>query len=569
MFLPTSKKEMQALGWERPEIILVTGDTYIDSPHIGVAVIGNVLADAGYRVAVIAQPDIKSDTDIAELGEPLLFWGVTAGCVDSMISNYTATKKKRQKDDLTAGGQNNKRPDLASIAYTNLIRRYFKHTKPIILGGIEASLQRISHYNYWSNSVRRSILFDAKADILVYGMGEKTILELAGHLKDDKPVTDIRGICYISKEKRKDYIELPSHQEAVKDKAVFTQMFDLFYRNNDPGTARGLCQKQDTRYLIHNPPQVLPTSQELDHIYELDYERAAHPKYKSAGPVRALDTIRFSIVSHRGCFGECNFCSIAVHQGKKIVGRSEASILREAQTLTRHPAFKGIISDVGGPTANMYGATCGQSKKKGACTNKRCLAPEACKNISVSHKRQIHLLRKLRQIPKVKKVFIGSGIRYDLILNDTRHGVKYLEEIITHHISGQLKIAPEHSEPDILSLMGKPGIEKLKKFVELFNNLNRKTGKKQFLTYYFIAAYPGSTVDSMKRLKRFTREFLKFRPRQIQVFTPSPSTYATLMYYTEQSIGDKNPLFVEKDNRKKEKQKQLVIADIPHKKRGK
>jgi uncharacterized radical SAM protein YgiQ len=558
MFLPTSKKELQSLGWKRLDIILVTGDTYIDTPHIGIAVIGKVLLNAGYRVGIIAQPDISSDKDIARLGEPELFWGVTAGSIDSMISNYTATLKRRNLDDLTSGGQNTKRPDIAVIAYANLIHRYFKRTKPVIIGGIEASLRRISHYHYWSNSVRRSVLFDSRADILVYGMGEKTVLKLADHLRRHKPVNDIRGMCYIAKEKKEGYIELPSHAEVAQDKALFSKMFNIFYQNNDPLTARGLCQKQDTRYLIHNPPQFPLTTDELDRIHELDYEREIHPYYQPGGHVRALDTIRFSIVSHRGCYGECNFCTIAVHQGRTVIERSAASILREAEHLTHHPEFKGIIQDVGGPTANMYGINCKQGKKHGTCRNKRCLTPVICENLFVSHKRQIRLLQEIRQLPKVRKVFIGSGVRHDLILKDRTHGIRYLEQIIQHHISGQLKIAPEHSENHILRLMGKPGPDALKQFVESFYRTNKALGKKHFLTCYFIAAYPGCTFEDMLKLRRFTRQVLKFRPEQVQIFTPSPSTTATLMYYTEASIHDGKPLFVEKNIKKKEKQKNIL-----------
>ncbi len=561
MFLPTSQKELTALGWKTLDVILVTGDTYVDSPHIGVAVIGKTLVQAGYRVGIISQPDISSDKDISRLGAPELFWGVTAGCMDSMIANYTATLKRRNCDDLTAGGRNTRRPDRAVIVYTNLIRRYFKNTRPIIIGGMEASLRRISHYDHRSNTIRRSILFDAKADVLVYGMGEKTILELAEHLRQGTPVFDIRGICYIAGEKRKGYVGLSSHADVVKDKMAFREMFQRFYDNSDPAGAKGLCQQQDTRYLIQNPPQVPLTTEELDRIHELDYERDMHPAHRSDGYVRALDTIRFSIATHRGCYGECNFCAIAVHQGRTIIERSEASILREAAGLTRHPEFKGIIQDIGGPTANMYGIECEQKKTHGPCRNKRCLTPTVCKHLPVSHKRQIRLLRKLRQLPGLRKAFIGSGIRHDLILQDKTYGRQYLEEIIRHHISGQLKIAPEHSENHILRLMGKPKANQLKQFVSLFYRTNKALGKKQFLTCYFIAAYPGCTLEDMHKLKRFIRQVLRFTPEQIQIFTPSPSTFATLMYYTETTLQGDRPLFVEKHNRRKENQKRLLLSD--------
>lgn len=562
MFIPTTTDELKALGWKSLDVILVTGDTYVDSPYIGVAVIGKVLLDAGYKVGIIAQPNITSGRDILRLGEPDLFWGITSGCMDSMVSNYTATGKKRRQDDLTGGGKNNRRPDLVVIAYSNLVRRYFKKTRPIVLGGMEASLRRISHYDYMSDSIRRSILFDAKADILVYGMGERTILELAERIRDRRPVTDVRGTCYIAAEKKEGTIELPPHADAAADPAAFSRMFKIFYGNNDPVTAKGLCQRQDSRYLIHNPPQLPLAPAALDHIHELDYERDVHPYYASWGTVRALETIRFSLTTHRGCYGECHFCAISAHQGRTVIDRSEASILREATILTAHPEFKGTIQDVGGPTANMYGIECGRKSKKGACRRKHCLTPVVCDKLTVSHSRQIALLKKLRDLPKVKKVFIGSGIRHDLVLQDAAHGLEYLEEIIRHHISGQLKLAPEHSENEILELMGKPAIEGFIEFKRHFETINRRLKKKQFLTCYFIAAYPGCSLEHMGRLNRFSREVLKFRPRQVQIFTPSPSTPATLMYTTGKSYDTGKPLFVEKNSRRKEEQKNLVVKKI-------
>jgi uncharacterized radical SAM protein YgiQ len=559
MFLPTTKKELNALGWQSLDVILVTGDTYVDSPFIGVSVIGKVLIDAGYKVGIIAQPDIFSGEDITRLGEPNLFWGITSGCMDSMISNYTATNKKRKQDDLTGGGINTRRPDMAVIAYTNLVRRYFKKTKPIVIGGIEASLRRISHYHYKSNRIRRSILFDAKADILVYGMGEKPTLELAENIRHCLPVKGIRGICYMGTQKEEGYIELPSHEEVAVDKTKFTDMFKTFYKNNDPITGKGLCQKQNNRYLIQNPPSFPLTSDELDHIHELDYERDVHPYYAAWGPVRALETIRFAITTHRGCYGGCNFCAISIHQGQKITDRSEASILKEASMLTKHPEFKGYIHDVGGPTANMYGIECEQKKTKGTCRNKRCLTPVVCNKLKISHLRQIALLKKLRQLPKIKKVFIASGIRHDLVLKDQTYGRQYLEEIIKHHISGQLKVAPEHSENHILALMGKPSIESFMEFFRCFEKINRRVGKKQFLTCYFIAAYPGCTRKDMERLSYFSRRVLKFKPQQIQIFTPSPSTPATLMYYTEKAYDSGKQIYVAKDKRGKENQKNLPL----------
>jgi uncharacterized radical SAM protein YgiQ len=560
MFLPTTKEETFRLGWDKFDIILVTGDTYIDSPYIGAAVIGKVLVAAGYRVGIIAQPEPESDRDITRLGEPELFWGITSGSVDSMVANYTASKKRRLQDDFTPGGKNNKRPDRAVIAYANLIRRFYKETKPLVLGGIEASLRRVAHYDYWSDSLRKSILFDAKGDILVYGMGEKAVTELADQLKRGEDFKNIRGICYIAKEPREDFLRLPPFEEVKADKQKFIEMFHCFYANSDPRSAKGLCQLQDARYLIQNPPAEYLTERELSRVYDLDYERDLHPYYQKEGDVRALDTIRFSITTHRGCYGECNFCSIAVHQGRTVRDRSEESILGEAKAISELPGFKGYILDVGGPTANMYGIECDTKLEQGGCENKRCLFPQICKNLKVSHEKQLQLLRKIRRIPGVKKVFVASGLRYDLILHDRTHGLPYLKELVSHHVSGQLKIAPEHTEDKVLRQMGKPGRQQLQDFKDLFYSLNQKAGKKQFLTYYLIAAHPGCETTDMSRLREFTSKELKVQPEQVQIFTPIPSTYSTLMYYTGIDPFSGKPVFVEKDLREKEKQKEMVVA---------
>lgn len=595
MFLPTTTQEIDRLGWEQPDIILITGDAYLDSSFIGVAVIGKVLLNAGYKVGIIAQPDINSAAGITRLGEPALFWGVTAGAIDSMVANYTASKKRKKQDDFTAGGQNTQRPDRACIVYTNLIRKYFKNTKPIVLGGLEASLRRIAHYDYWNNTVRRSILFDAKADILTYGMAEKSITALAEHLKNNRDFRDIRGICYIAPEPKNGFITLPSYEEAKKDKLKFIEMFHLFYQNSDPITTRGLCQQQDTRYLIQNPPSEHLSTRELDAIYQMDYERAVHPYHQKQGAVRALETIKFSLTSHRGCYGECNFCSVAVHQGRTVLSRSESSIIKEAKQLMALKESKGYISDVGGPTANMYGIGCAKKLTPNSCPHKRCLTPAYCKHLEISHKRQIELLKKLRQLPGIKKVFIGSGIRYDMVLEDKRYGMEYLSELVQHHISGQLKIAPEHIVPRVLGYMGKPDSGRLARselsahyswqysasrerdpaytgkaelphyksylqgFKDKFLRLNKELGKKQFLTYYLIAAHPGCDAQDMEELKAFIRKELKTNVEQVQIFTPLPSTYSALMYYTEIDPFTKKPIFVEKDIRNKERQKSIIV----------
>jgi len=559
MFLPTTYEEMKKLGWERADIILVSGDTYIDSSYNGIAVIGKVLSSKGYKVAVIAQPDIESDIDIKRLGEPLLYWGISAGTVDSMVANYTASKKRRRNDDFTPGGENNRRPDRACIIYTNLIKKYFKNTVPVVLGGIEASLRRIPHYDYWSNSIRRSVLFDAKADIIIYGMGEKSILELTDKIKNKETYEDVRGICYISKEKKENFIELPSFEEVKESKEKFTEMFNIFYINNDALTAKGLCQKHDTRYLIHNPPALPLSMEEMDIVYGFEYERDVHPYYKEQGEVKALETIKNSITTHRGCYGECNFCSIAVHQGRTIINRSMEAILKEAEIISKDKGFKGYINDVGGPTANMYMVECDKKLKYGSCKDKRCLYPEKCNSLKISHKKQIELLKKIRELKNVKKVFVASGIRYDLILEDYEYGDKYLREIVKNHISGQMKIAPEHTEDKVLAEMGKPGKKYLKEFKERFYKINKEEDKNQFLTYYIIAAHPNCDENDMKKMKEFAVKELKTNPEQVQIFTPTPSTYSTLMYYTEKDPFTGKKIFVEKDMNKKIKQKDIVI----------
>ena len=559
MFIPTTKEEIEKLGWDKLEIILITGDSYIDSPFCGVAVIGKILLEAGYKVGIIAQPDSETG-DILRLGEPALFWGVTGGCIDSMVANYTATKKKRKSDDYTPGGINDKRPDRAVLAYTNLIRRNFKNTVPIVLGGLEASLRRIAHYDFWSNKIRRSILFDAKADYLLYGMADKSIVNFANSLKEGGSTTrDIRGLCYISKNMPEDAIFLPSFKEVSEDKKAFTEMFHTFYNNNDPIIGKTLCQQYDNRFLIQNPPEFYMTTKELDDLYALDFENEQHPFYEKQGKVKALETIRFSITTHRGCYGECNFCSIAVHQGQTVRWRSKKSILAEAERMTRHPKFKGIIQDVGGPTANMYGYECIKKPTKGPCTHRRCIFPAICKMMKPDHQQQTDILCELRNIPGIKKIFVASGIRYDLIEADIKSGDKYLKELVGHHVSGQMKVAPEHSEQKVLKKMGKPGTESLVRFREKFNKLSSKADKKQFLTYYMIAAHPGCSDNDMRELKKFTSKELKIKPEQVQIFTPTPSTYSTLMYWTETDPFTGEPVFVEKDNNRKNRQKQTLV----------
>ncbi len=556
MFIPTTMKEIKKLNWSRLDVILVTGDTYIDSPFIGVAIIGKVLIDKGFRVGIIAQPDMESKKDISRLGEPALFWGITGGCVDSMVANYTALNKRRKKDDYTPGGVNNQRPDRAVIAYSNLVRRYFKNTSPLVLGGIEASLRRIAHYDFKSNKIRRSILFDAKADYLLFGMAHTSVIKFATALKNNTNPESLNGVAFISKEQKGE--EIPAFEQVKKDKNLFIKSFNIFYQNNDPITAKRLCQQHNERYLVLNPPEPYSSTQKLDHIHGLGFERDLHPYYKKSGSVRALETIRFSIPIHYGCYGECNFCAISVHQGQTVRFRSENSIVDEAKIISRLKDFKGYITDLGGPTANMYGFECKKKLTKGACPDKRCLFPTPCKSLAPDHSKQIQLIEKIEQLPGIKKVFINSGIRYDLIINDQKYGSSYLEKIVKDNVSGQMKVAPEHTMPHVLKLMGKQNIDLLLKFKNKFDSLSKKSGKKQFLTYYLIAAHPGCRMKDMQNLKEFTTKKLKVTPEQVQIFTPTPSTWSTLMYYTGIDPFTKKALFVEKNLLNKEKQKQLV-----------
>ncbi|MCK5145349.1 YgiQ family radical SAM protein [bacterium] len=569
-FLPTQIEDLRRLDWKACDIIIITGDTYIDSPFIGAAVISRWLEAHGFKVGIIAQPDVKSD-DIARLGEPRLFWGVTGGCMDSMVANYTAMNKFRNQDDLTPGGKNIHRPDRASMVYTNLIRRHFKDTRPIVLGGVEASLRRIAHYDFWSNKIRRSILFDAKADILVYGNGEQAILDVAEGLRENIPIDNIPGTCFIKREVPEAYTHLPSFEDASTNPDVFIKMFRKFYNNQDPVTAKGLVQAHGDRYLIHNPPAPPLNQEDFDKAGELRFTRDVHPDDIKHGKVRAQDTIQFSIPVHRGCYGECRFCSIAVHQGRRIQSRSEASVLREVMKVCAHPAFKGTINDAGGPTANMYGFDCGRKKTKGSCQDKACLYPDVCTSLPVNHEPHKQLLRKIRNLDTVKHVFVASGLRHDMILADGQRGEAYLETLLRFHTSGQLKIAPEHSEDSVLRSMGKPGRKSLMRFKDLFDKLNKNIGKQQFLSYYFIAAYPGCSDQDMSALGRFAKNQLNVQPEQVQIFTPLPCTWASVMYWTGKDPFTGKEINVIRDKRQKERQKgKMVTLDhSAHKAHGK
>ena len=560
MFIPTTPEEVAKLGWDNLDVILVSGDTYIDSPYSGVALIGHQLIRAGYKTGIIAQPNMSNPNDIARLGAPCLFWGITAGMVDSMVANTTALGKPRRMDDNTPGGVNNRRPNRATIAYTNLIRRWFKNPAPIVLGGIEASLRRLSHYDFWSNALRRSVLLDSKADYLLYGMADNSILDLAETLKMHGDPRGIRGLCYLSPTVPKGFIELPSFEACELSKEKFTEMFKTFYANNDPITAKGLAQKSGSRYVIQNPPAMPLTTEEMDAVYSADFENAVHPYYKAMGEVRAMDTIRNSIVTHRGCYGECAFCAIALHEGRHISWRSKESILNEARALSKQKSFRGIIHDLSGPTANMYGFDCKIKSQRGACADRSCIYPELCPSLKPTHQPHLELLRELRELPGIRKVFVGSGIRYDMVMADKQHGPDYMDELVAHHVSGQLKIAPEHSEPEVLAFMRKPHTQALLDFKQSFEGKSKEHGLDQFLSYYLIAAHPGCTKEHMIELQNFASSELGVLPEQVQIFTPTPSTYSSLMYYTEKDPFTGEKIFVEKSETGKMQQKALITG---------
>jgi len=553
MFLPATRRELDALGWDRPDVVLVTGDAYIDSPHVGVAVVGKWLLHHGFRAAVIAQPATDRPDDITRLGEPRLFWGVTAGCIDSMVANYTPTLKPRRQDNYTPGGVN-VRPDRASIVYANLIRRFFKETRPIVLGGLEASLRRVAHYDYWTDDVRRSLLLDAKADWLAYGMAERTVVDLARALRDGADPSAIPGLCRVAAAPPAGFVELPAFEEAADDPKAFLRMAKALHA--DAG-APGLAQRHGDRFLVQNPPSPVPTTAELDAIYDLEFERDVHPIHRAGGPVRALETIRQSITTHRGCFGQCRFCAIAVHQGPRVVFRSVDSVVREAERIRDLPGFNGILYDVGGPTANMYGTGCA---KGWACKERHCVMPRVCASLRFGHAAQLELLRRVREVPGIRKVFISSGIRHDLVVADREHGRRYVRELVRHHVSGQIKLAPEHTEPEVLAQMGKPGPGALTAFKEMFDSACEEAGERYFMTYYLMAAHPGCTEEHMRRLRRFLGETLRHVPEQIQIFTPTPSTLSTAMYHAGTDLEGR-PLFVEKDRNRKQRQKDVIRSE--------
>lgn len=566
-FLPVNQKELQERGISQLDFIYVSGDAYVDHPSFGHAIITRVLESRGYTVGIIAQPDYTSCEDFKRLGRPRLGFFVSSGNLDSMVCHYTAAKKKRSTDSYSPGGKAGKRPDRAVIVYCNRIREAYKDI-PIIIGGIEASLRRFAHYDYWDNRVRRSILADSKADLLSYGMGERSIIEIADRLNAGVPVRkirDIRGTCYFTKEiDCEDYIELPSFETVREEKNEYAKATKIQYEQQDAIRGKTLVQQHIDRYLIANPPQAPLTRRELDEVYALPYMRAWHPSYDKEGGVPAIAEVQFSITSNRGCFGNCNFCALAFHQGRIVTSRSHESILAEAEQMVHEEGFKGYIHDVGGPTANFRNPACKQQLKTGVCAGKRCLFPRPCKNMEISHKDYLTLLRKIRAIPGIKKVFIRSGIRFDYLMADRDD--TFFRELCQHHISGQLKVAPEHISNSVLSKMGKPSFEIYEKFYHKFTQINQKLGKKQYLVPYFMSSHPGSTLHDAIQLAQYFRR-MHYMPEQVQDFYPTPGTISTCMFYTGLDPFTMEPVYVPKTYEEKQMQRALLQFNRPENRR--
>lgn len=567
-FLTISQSDMRERGWAELDVILVTGDAYVDHPSFGAAVIGRVLESAGFKVGVIAQPDWRTAEDFKRLGRPRLFFGVASGNLDSMVANYTANKIPRKSDDYTPGGKPGARPDRPLIVYSNRIREAFDCV-PIVLGGLEASMRRLAHYDYWSDSVRRSILLDSKADMLVYGMGERQSLEIARRLdkgSDIRTMSDIPGTVMVrgNTEEFKDIITIPSFEEISADKDKFNESHRIIHDEADPTSGRPIAQASGDKYIIQLPPAKPFTPEELDNIYELPYERAWHPVYDKDGGVPGLEAVKFSIVSHRGCPGACNFCSLYLHQGRIIQSRSRESILREIRTLASRDDFKGVISDIGGPTANLYAAECQKWHTGGSCKDRSCLVPRKCVNLNMGYGKMLRIWREAAKIPKIKYIFVGSGVRYDLLME--RDSDIYLSALCESHISGQLKVAPEHSEPQILKLMNKPSFDAYESFTRRFNRANKDAGKRQFLVNYFICGHPGTRLEDMLKLA-LALEKKHIHPEQVQDFIPLPMTMSGAMYYTEKDPFTGEALYVAKTLKERRMQRALLQHDNPRNKK--
>ena len=559
-FLPVSKSDMKKRGWTQCDFKYICGDAYVDHPSFGHAIITRLLEAFGYKVGIIAQPDWKNKESITILGEPRLAFLVSAGNMDSMVNHYTVNKKRRHQDAFSPGGVMGKRPDYATIVYCNLIRQVYKKT-PVIIGGIEASLRRMAHYDYWSDKVKRSILIDSGADIISYGMGEHSIIEIADALNagiDIHDITFIKGTVYKTKtlDNLENYIELPSYDDIVNSKEMYAKSFYTQYKNTDPFTARILVEKvKEKMYVVQNPPAMPLTEVEMDDIYSLPYMRNYHPMYEKDGGIPALSEIKFSITSNRGCFGGCSFCALTFHQGRIIQVRSHKSIIDEAVQMTKDADFKGYIHDVGGPTANFRHTSCDKQLTKGVCMNRQCLFPKPCPNLKVDHSDYIKLLRELRALPGVKKVFIRSGIRFDYCMCDSDD--TFINELCKYHISGQLRVAPEHISDNVLNKMGKPSNDVYEGFLKRYQRINKKTGKEQFVVPYLMSSHPGSTMKEAIELAEYIRD-LGYMPEQVQDFYPTPSTLSTCMYYTGLDPATMDKVYTPVSHHEKAMQRALI-----------
>ncbi len=564
-FLPITIEEMKEYGWEQADFVYVIGDAYIDHPSFGPAIISRVLENFGYKVCIISQPDINNNKDFKRFGKPRLGFLVSGGNIDSMVNHYSVSKKRRKKDYYTPNGEMGKRPDRATIKYSNKLRELYRNC-PIVIGGIEASLRRLNHYDYWDDKVRRSILLDSKADLLLYGMGEKVIVELADALDAG---LDIKDIIYLRnsvwKTKDSDYlpydgIHLPSFEEVKKDKKQYVKSFQIQYRNTDPITGKPLIEKYDDTFVIQNPPQLPLSQDEMDAVYALPYMRETHPLIEAIGHVPAIEEVKFSVISNRGCYGGCHFCALTMHQGRIMQSRSKESILEEVEKITKAKDFKGYIHDIGGPTANFYRPACSKQLTKGVCTNRECIGYDPCKNLEVDHSEYLDILREARKIPNVKKVFVRSGLRYDYIMYDKNK--EFFNELVKYHISGQLKVAPEHVDDKVLYRMGKPSRELYDKFVAEYKALNKKHNMNQFLVPYLISSHPGSTLDSAIKLAEYLKE-IGHRVEQVQDFYPTPGTASTCMYYTGIDPFHNDEVYVARSPHEKAMQRALMQYTLP------
>ncbi len=564
-FLPITIEEMKKYGWEQPDFIYVIGDAYIDHPSFGPAIISRTLENFGYKVAIISQPDINNNQDFKRFGKPRLAFLVSSGNIDSMVNHYTVSKKRRKKDYYTPGGVMGKRPDRALIRYSSKLRELYPDSQ-IAIGGIEASLRRLNHYDYWDNSVRRSILLDSKADLLMYGMGEKTIVEVADALASGLSIKDIvyiRNTVWKTKDKDmipSDAVYLPSYDEVLADKKNYVKSFQIQYKNTDAFTGKVLVEEYKNCFVVQNPPEFPLSKEEMDAVYSLPYMRATHPLIESKGHVPAIDEVKFSVISNRGCYGGCHFCALTMHQGRIIQSRSKESILDEISIISNDPDFKGYIHDIGGPTANFYNPACSKQMKKGVCTNKECIGYNPCKNLEVDHSEYLDILRSARALPKIKKIFIRSGLRYDYIMYDKNK--EFFNELVKYHISGQLKVAPEHIDDRVLVRMGKPSRELYDEFVSNYKNLNHKHGMNQYLVPYLMSSHPGSTLDAAIKLAEYLRD-IGHMPEQVQDFYPTPGTASTCMYYTGIDPFNDEEVYVPKNPHEKAMQRALMQYRLP------